>query len=312
MLSFVDLRTGKEFFGCLKTVLCLGNFDGVHKGHAELIRRTVGLRNILSSSVPEILGGAWCFRQLPADFLSPNVGHRQITTTDEKLEEFASLGLDIAILGDFEELRRLSPLNFIENTLKKECGCVSTVCGFNFRFGKDGKGTADDLVSAFGESAEVVPPVTLEGVTVSSSEIRKLILQGDTETAEKMLGRPYSLTATVEHGKKLGNLLGSPTINQFFDSNKLIPSAGVYIGTVDIEDKTYASVVNIGNNPTIMGNEKLRAESHIIGFSGDLYGKTVKTSFIKKIRAEQKFDSLEALKNAIQHDIALTKEYFNK
>ena len=127
-----------------------------------------------------------------------------------------------------------------------------------------------------------------------------------------MLGRPYALTAKVEHGKKLGNILGSPTINQFFDSNKVIPATGVYIGTVEFDSKIYPSVVNIGNNPTILGNEKLRAESHIIGFSGDLYGKTVKTSFVKKIREEQKFDSLEALKNAIQRDIALTKEYFNK
>ena len=127
-----------------------------------------------------------------------------------------------------------------------------------------------------------------------------------------MLGRPYSLKATVEHGKRLGSALGSPTINQFFNSGKLIPPTGVYIGTAEIDGKVYPAVVNVGSNPTIIEKEKLRAESHIIGFSGDLYGKTVKTSFIKKLRDEQRFDSLEALKSAIQRDIALTKEYFNK
>lgn len=312
MLSFIDLRTGRELSGRFRAVLCLGNFDGVHKGHAELISRTVGLRDRLSSEFPEILGGAWCFKQLPADFLSSGVTHRQITTTDEKLEAFASLGLDMAILGDFEELRGLSPTDFIENILKNECGCVSTVCGFNFRFGKNGVGTPEYLVKAFGVNAEVVTPVTVDGVTVSSSEIRKLILNGDTEAAAEMLGRPYSLTATVEHGKKLGNVLGSPTINQFFGSNKLVLPSGVYIGTTEFDNNTFPAVVNVGNNPTIVGNEKLRAESHIIGFSGDLYGKTVKTSFIKKLREEQKFDSLEELKNAIQRDVCHTKEYFNK
>lgn len=311
MLSVIDLRTGNEFFGGLKTVLCLGNFDGVHRGHSELVRRTVGLRDRLSSEFPEILGGAWCFKQPPADFLSRGQTHKQLTTVDEKLEMFASLGLDVAILGDFCELRDLSCTEFIENILKKDCGCVSTVCGFNFRFGKNGAGTPDNLVSAFGKNAEIVSRVTFDGVTVSSSEIRSLILNGDMEAAAKMLGRPYSLTATVEHGKRLGNILGSPTINQFFAANKLVLPSGVYVGRAEFEEKSYPAVINVGSNPTVSGDEKLRAESHIIGFSGDLYGKTVKTSFIKKLREEQKFDSLEALKKAIQRDICLTKEYFN-
>ena len=310
MMTYIDLRTGAEMFGCRSSVLCLGTFDGVHRGHAELIEQTLLMRDRLKEDDLQILGGAWCFRQPPAEFLFGET-HLCLTTLEEKLNLFSKMGLDIAVLGDFSELRNMPHTDFAENILKDKLGCEASVCGFNFKFGKGGEGTAADLVSVLGKECRVISPVTVGGNTVSSSLIRKYLSDGDAESAKEMLGRPYFSELTVVKGKMLGRQWGIPTINQFFTEEKFVPRKGVYATTSEVDGKTYMSVTNVGTNPTV-GDVGIRCETHIIGFDGDLYGEKIKVNFHKFLRGEQKFNSISELTDAIKKNIHDTKHYFNK
>ena len=309
MLTFIDLHTGKELMGEFSSVLCLGNFDGVHKGHVALISRTLEIKDALSKKRSGILGGAWCFRQPPADFLSPDRRTPCITSLDEKLELFAKLGVDIAILGDFPSFRDMSPNDFTEKILKEKCKCVAAVCGFNFTYGSRGMGKPDDLKASFGDACAVLDPVTIDGMTVSSTAIREYISRGDVETASLMLGRPYSVDLTVVEGKKLGRTLGIPTVNQFFPEGRLVPQNGVYASFTELDGKVYPSVSNVGLNPTVSDGRGVRCETHIIGFSGDLYGRRVKVSFCKYIRTEQKFANIDELRAAMERDSRTAEDF---
>lgn len=308
MLEIIDLHTGATLSGCNSSVICLGNFDGVHRGHAELIRQTVELKKKLAGKHSGILGGAWCFRQPPAEFLFGKE-HLCLTTTDEKLKLFAELGLDIAVLGDFPSMRNMTPQFFAKEILTKSLGCRAAVCGFNFKFGKNGAGTPMMLNEYIGEDCITVEPVMLYGDVVSSSRIRELLSNGDAEEAERLLGHPYSAELKVVKGKMLGREWGIPTLNQFFTKEKFVPAIGVYASTVSLNGKEYISVSNVGTNPTV-GDVGVRCETHILDFSGNLYGETVKVSFRKFLRGEQKFSDVEALKAAIFENIRETREYF--
>ncbi len=302
MLKFIDLHTGRESKEGRASVLCLGNFDGVHIGHSALIEKTIEKRNELG-----ILGGAWCFRQPPADFLL-SAPLMRLTTLDEKLELFSTKGLDIAILADFEALRNTAPSVFVREVLIEKCKCQSAICGFNFRFGKNGAGRPSDLVG-FAHGSLTVDPVVLDGKTVSSTAIREHLINGDAETAARMLGEPYSVSGKIGHGRALGKKLGMPTINLAFDGGKLIPRLGVYSSKVTLDGKEYISVSNIGRNPTVGGNE-IRCETHIIDFDREIYGKDVKVSLYHHLRGEKHFESTDALVNAVMNDIESTKNYF--
>jgi len=308
MLEIIDLHTGAKLSGCDSSALCLGNFDGVHLGHAELIRQTVELKDRLSKSGERILGGAWCFRQPPAELLFGEK-HRCLTTTEEKLKIFAELGLDIAVLGDFPSLKCMSAEDFAKKILKEELGCRASVCGFNFRFGKGAQGTPELLFEILGKDSMVVDPVAVDGSTVSSSLIRKFLSDGDAESAAILLGRPYFITQTVVKGKMLGRKMGTPTVNQFFTDEKFVPRKGVYATTTEVFGKNYLSVTNVGTNPTV-NDIGVRCETHILDFDGDLYGCKVKVCFHKFLRAEQKFNDISELTEAICRNIIETKEYF--
>ena len=309
MITFIDLHTGGEFRGDFASVLCLGNFDGVHRGHSALISRTLEMKAELSKERSGIIGGAWCFRQPPADFLSPERRPACITSIDEKLELFAEKGLDVAMLGEFTELRNMRPAEFLNDILKEKCKCIAAVCGFNFSFGAYGSGTPEDLKSFFGDNCSVLDKVTLDGMTVSSTAIREYMSNGDAEKAEMMLGRPYSISFAVVEGKKLGRTLGLPTINQFFPEGRLRPLNGVYASFTEINGKVYPSVSNVGLNPTVYDGGNVRCETHIIGYSGDLYGQRVKVSFCKYLRGERKFASIDELRESIERDAATSESF---
>ncbi len=308
MQKFIDLHSGNEFLPRPSCVLCLGTFDGVHLGHMALINETLAQRSLLSKEYPDILGGAWCFSQPPADFLySEPVPH--ITSLDEKLELFAKAGLDIAIIGDFLALRDLSKGEFVQNVLARDCCCVKSVCGFDFRFGKGACGSPSDL-EMLPKGNLTVPAVTVGGETVSSSKIRSYIISGELEKAAEMLGRPFSLTLPVIHGKTLGRKLGAPTANQLLEKGTLTPAHGVYATRATVGGLTYPAITNIGTNPTVSDGDSVKAETHILGFSGDIYGDTVKIEFVSYLRREKKFSSKDELAAAIAGDIAKAKKLF--
>ena len=292
-------------------VLCLGHFDGVHRGHAALIEATKRQAEALRAEIPDVRAGAWCFAVSPRRHLG---GERQtqITSLREKLDLMADLGLDYACLGEFELLRNMSPEVFIEDILKRECRCVSVVCGFNHRFGKGGMGKPADLQEAFGERALILSPVNDmgQGVVISSSRIRSLLAEGRMEEAVCLLGHPFVLRAPVMHGKALGRTIGLPTVNQNFPAGHLIPAHGIYATRVRIGKRSYIGVTNVGRRPTVQDGDRVNCETHILDFNGSLYGEVISVEFYRKLRDEKKFDGLPSLMEAIRADAEAARTFF--
>jgi riboflavin kinase/FMN adenylyltransferase len=238
---------------------------------------------------------------------------------EEKLAMFAECGIEFAFVANFSALRDTEAATFIQDVLKDTCHAKAVVCGFNFRFGKDGSGQAAMLEQAFGQdNFEMLPPYELsdtEGhlhTLVSSSKIRAALMQGDVAKARHMLGRPYQLTAPVVRGKQLGRALGIPTINQFAPPDKLLPASGIYVTRVSINGTDYRGVSNIGVHPTVDADAALNCETHIIGYTGNAYGQSATIEFLERLRDEQRFSSLEVLRQAISEDIRHAIEYFDR
>ena len=300
-MKFINLKTKSEETKILSPfVLCLGNFDGVHLGHRQLIKEAVKFKN----DHPNVKCGAWLFENLSSKSAKP------IFSTEQKLEAFSKLGLDYAFIADFHSVRSLSPEVFVNEVLKSECRCVHAICGENFRFGAKASANAHDLVSLMGKNATVVPLLKSDGEVVSSTLIRSLLELGEIEKANLLLGDCYSVCEPVLHGKALGRTLGIPTINQSLPDDRLILKGGIYATVCYIDKKKYTGVTNVGVRPTVEDSTAKNIETHIIGFSDDCYGKRVKTEFYTRIRDEIKFSSVDELKDQITKDIDTVKEYF--
>jgi len=310
-MTVIDLHSFETTSAPDETILCLGNFDGVHLGHRALIAQTVKRKEELISTHPTLKSGIWFFRRSPHEIITGEKS-AHLTSLDEKLKIFSSLGLDVAFIYDYSEIGKFTPERFVSEVLKKECGCIFSVCGYNFRFGLNAAGDASLLSELMNGNAHTVDNVTFGNAGVCSSEIRRLIAEGNVEEANAMLGRHYSLTAEILHGKQLGRRLGIPTINQKFPSDVAIPQKGIYISKTLIDGTYMPSVSNIGVRPSVENGASINCETYILDFDGDLYGKTVSVEFLKKLRNEIKFDCIEALKAQITKDIERTKEYFDK
>lgn len=313
-LTFLDLRGTAP---CRMTqppaeaVVCLGNFDGVHRAHKVLVRETVAMaREISDQEGTHVSPGAFFFIRPTLDYKKNPTGFTPVqvrghlTTLRDKLLLFAQMGLEFACVCNFPDIRDLSPEDFI-SLLRNDCNCVGVTCGFNYFFGKGAAGNISHLREQFGWNRVFVQPeMTLDGMTVSSSRIRACLEQGDTETAEQLLGRPYSLDTNVVHGKRLGRTLGFPTANQYFPAERAIPSRGVYAVLCHTPYGTFPGVSNVGIRPTTDSHGRVNCETHIIGMKGDLYGRRIRVEFLSKLRSEQKFNGVEELVEAIRKDAA--------
>lgn len=313
-LTFLDLRGTAP---CRMTqppaeaVVCLGNFDGVHRAHKVLVRETVAMaREISDQEGTHVSPGAFFFIRPTLDYKKNPTGFTPVqvrghlTTLRDKLLLFAQMGLEFACVCNFPDIRDLSPEDFI-SLLRNDCNCVGVTCGFNYFFGKGAAGNISHLREQFGWNRVFVQPeMTLDGMTVSSSRIRTCLEQGDTETAEQLLGRPYSLDTNVVHGKRLGRTLGFPTANQYFPAERAIPSRGVYAVLCHTPYGTFPGVSNVGIRPTTDSHGRVNCETHIIGMKGDLYGRRIRVEFLSKLRNEQKFNGVEELVEAIRKDAA--------
>jgi len=289
-------------------VVALGCFDGVHVGHVKVITAARDIARSLGC-----VCAVWTFDEPPKNyFISRAVP--LITDTSDKLMLIRKLGVDKFISVPFtKETSRLSAEDFFERILKNKLKAVHVVCGFNYTFGAEGRGNVEllqRLCEENGIGITVIPAVTVSELTVSSSTIRDALLEGKPELAERLLGRPYSLRSLVISGQRLGRKLGFPTLNQEFPNRRLVPKHGVYISriTVDGTRRSYYGITNVGTRPTV-GGTSLFAETNIFDYSGDLYGRTVKVEFLRFIREERKFSSLEQLTHQIAEDTALAKEY---
>ncbi len=287
--------------GC---VLTIGNFDGVHLGHQALIRQTAAIAK--SVGLPTAV---LSFKQHPQSLLSGKSFKYLLGPTDkEKL--ILAAGANVYCPIDFEAVRNLSPEEFTTELVIKHFNAKYVVCGYNFSFGKGGKGTPTllkQLLSAQGVECSILPQITVDGEHVSSTRLRALIAAGDMPAAAKLLGRLYSFNLPVVQGRHLGAKLGSPTINQLFPEDRALPAFGVYAALCRIDGKLYSGVANIGVKPTVSDEGVPLCETHIFDFSEELYGKDVRVYLCKFLRAERRFDSLSDLRRQISLDTAAAK-----
>ena len=291
------------------TVCALGCFDGVHIGHASIIKKA---KEIATKS--SALCAVWSFSEPPKNFFAKEKTPL-LTTKEEKARIMERFGVDVFLSIPFDEhIASMSAEDFFYSILVGSMKAKHLVCGFNYRFGNNGKGDCALLEKLCKENdmhLSVIPPVTENGITISSSEIRNSLSLGDAISAAAYLGRPYSLTAQIINGQHLGRTLGFPTVNQVFGKEKLIPKNGVYVSRIILNETIKYGITNIGVRPTVDGNT-LCAETNLFDFSGDLYEKTVTVELLEFMRAEQRFESLDQLKTQVNNDIKTAKEIITK
>ena len=303
-MKIIDLKSNSEIEGISNpTVLCIGNFDGVHLGHRQLVDSVLNVYEKLKGQVHNISTGAWFFDS--AFYKSTD----DIYSLEEKIDTFSRLGLDYAIIVDFDEVKSLSPEEFV-NHIKNDCKCVHSVCGEDFRFGSRAAGDAKMLTDLMGGNSTTVSILSVDGMPVSSTQIRSLLAGGEIEKANALLCENYSICEQVVHGKALGRTIGIPTINQNATNKKIILKNGIYSTICTVDGVKYFGVTNVGIRPTVEDSNHKNIETFIIDFDGDCYGKTTKIEFVSRIRDEMKFDSVDALKAQIKQDIQTTKDHF--
>lgn len=289
----------------LSVSVALGCFDGVHLGHAALLRAAYEAA-LASCTAPAV----WTFLDPPFPGRA-----KQLTGLCEKLSQFSEHGIRYAFLCDFQKVRELSAEQFVDDILIGQCHAKSCICGFNFRFAKNAQGTPQllaALLAAHESTLHVIPEVSVDGSPVSATRIRALLSSGDTVSAAQCLGRPYTVCLPVVHGKELGRTIGIPTINQNPPAMMQIPADGIYASTVTVDGTAYPAVTNIGSRPSITEDDHIpNMETHIIGYRGWLYDKHITVSFRERLRDEIKFPTLDALKAQIQEDIRASEASFS-
>jgi len=289
-----------------KRVIALGFFDGVHIGHGALLRRVSEVAKELAA-----IPAALTFDRLPkhgADtlLLGTEADRRYLMERCYGIEEVDVLTFD-------RRMMEMPWQQFVTDVLARQFSAVHVVAGHDFRFGYKGEGNPEKLKTLCGElgiGCDIIGRVELDGVTVSSTYIRTLIQQGEMEEACRFLGHPHMLSGEVVHGKALGRTIGIPTANLIPPANLLMPAFGVYATRVVTEEGSYPAVTNVGNRPTVDDGNAVTIEPWILDFEGDLYGKTIRVEFYKKLRGERKFASLEELQAEIFRNADQTRAYF--
>jgi riboflavin kinase/FMN adenylyltransferase len=282
-------------------VLTLGNFDGVHLGHKSIFRiltdraRKKGGTSIVFTFVPH-----------PLSVIAPERAPKLLTTYKDKIKLIENSEVDVIICTHFtKEFAKVSAEDFAREILCKTLNVREVFIGSNYLFGKGRKGSPELLKkigSECGFNVTIVEEIKIDDVTLSSSQIRRLIAKGKVDEASKFLGRQYSVEGIVVEGAKRGkSLLNVPTAN-LLTANELLPKDGVYAVTVDIDGKTFGGATNIGYNPTFT-DKKFSFETHVLNFSGTLLGKTLRVHFVKRIRDEKKFSGIDELKAQMNKDI---------
>ncbi len=291
------------------TVITIGTFDGVHLGHRHILgtlkqRATQMHLNDLVVT----------FRLPPRLILNPNAGIRVLTLIDEKTKLIEAQGISCLYILPFDKnVAQMDAETFVRRFLVEKFGLKHLIVGYDHRFGKDRQAGYEQLLEIgkkYGFTVEQVQPVTLDGINISSSYIRRALIQGDIKTANRLLGYEYFATGTVVEGKHLGKKLSYPTANLRINPLKLMPKLGVYAVRVELDGFRGYGVLNYGKRPTIDNDTHPVAEVHILDFNRQIYGKTLKISFVKRLRDEQRFASASQLQEQINRDIAQARKIF--
>ena len=290
-----------------KTIYALGFFDGVHLGHQALLSACRSLARRTGCKP-----GAVTFGTHPETLVAGNAP-KLINTVSDRQRLLCAYGMEEIVVLPFDRtLMTTHWSDFLTQLI--QAGAAGFVCGSDFRFGARGNGTAKKL-EAFCQSRDlpyaIVPQQLLDGIRISSTYIRQLLEQGEVEQANRFLGHPHALTGQVIHGRGLGHTIGIPTANLALPEELVRPKFGVYACTAVVEGAQYAAVTNIGIRPTVEGHH-VTVESWLLDFEGDLYGKMITLCVHSFLRPEQKFASLEELKQQIQKDAEKTRILLEK
>jgi riboflavin kinase/FMN adenylyltransferase len=293
----------------VRPVLTVGNFDGVHVGHRAIL-------DIVVERARAHRGDAvvCTFEPHPRKVLQPDRAPRLLTTLDQKLELLEEAGVDVAIVEPFTPAFARTPAEtFIRDHLHTRIRPLEVYVGYDFHFGRDREGSMrllTELGPRLGFAVTIVPEVTLEAGDVNSTRIRELLGEARLETANAMLGRPYTVRGSVVKGEQRGRLLGFPTAN-LDPENEVLPAAGVYAGFARLLDdddpprgRRHPAVTNVGTRPTFESGGRVLAETHLIDFAGDLYGRRIDLSFVHHLRPERRFDGVDELRARIRLDVA--------
>ncbi len=292
-----------------KSILTLGTFDGVHLGHSEILKKLVSqakkknLESIVLTFFPH-----------PRMVLQKDSDIKLLNTIEEKAELLEKVGIKNLIIHPFsQEFSRLTAEEFVKNILVDQLNIAKIIIGYDHRFGRNRTANIDDLIE-FGKTynfeVEQISAEEVNDITISSTKIRNALLDGDIELANNFLSYKYFLSGKVEKGSQIGRTINFPTANiSVQEDYKLIPKEGVYIVSAIIDGENINGMMNIGNKPTVKG-EKLSLEVHFFNFDKNLYDKNLTISFLKRIRDEQKFDSIDELKNQLEKDRDFSLNYF--
>lgn len=283
-------------------VIALGFFDGVHRGHAALLRRTAE-EAARRGCTPAV----FTFDRPPKEVVT-GIPSPLINSPEDRRDLIARLyGIHDVIMVPFDQEMMTTPWDrYVSELLVKRYHAVHLVAGHDHHFGYKNQGSPELLVqkcTELGLGCDIVPKVEYLGITVSSTYIRRLLELGQVDRANQFLGHPHTLTQTVRHGRRIGRTIGIPTINLDLPFHVLAPSHGVYATRVFLPDGTCrAGVTNVGTRPTVNNGTDVTVETYLLDFDGDLYGQTVRLEFCLRLRDEVRFDSLDALKAQISND----------
>ncbi|MDO9136438.1 MAG: bifunctional riboflavin kinase/FAD synthetase [Lutibacter sp.] len=293
-----------------KTFVTIGTFDGVHIGHQKVLLNLIN--SAKKNSASSVL---LTFFPHPRMVLQKNADIKLINTLEERIELLKKTALDILVIHEFtKDFAEETALDFVKNVLVDHLKISNLIIGYDHRFGKNREGNFDQLSEygkIFGFEVNKISQQEIDHITISSTKIRKAIELGNIEEANRYLGYHFMLTGEIVKGKNLGEKIGFPTANLFIEETyKLLPKTGSYIVKSEIENQTVYGMMNIGYNPTVKG-KKQTIEIHFFNFNKDLYGKKIQIDVLKFLRDEQKFDSVDDLKNQLLIDKRKSLEIIN-
>jgi riboflavin kinase/FMN adenylyltransferase len=286
----------------------IGNFDGVHRGHQSMLATLVARAS--AAGVPAVV---MTFDPHPIALLRPQQTPPALSLLDHKLELFEKHGIDTVVVYPTDQaLLRLTPDEFFRDIVLGQLDAIGLVEGPNFFFGHHRAGNVQTLKTLCEESGrllEVVPAVIVNGQMISSSEVRSRIASGRIAEAVEMLGHPYRVSGVVQAGAMRGRTIGFPTAN-LAEIATLLPPDGVYAGACTVGEQAYPAAINLGPNPTF-GESARKCEAHLIGFAGDLYGRTLDVDFLARVRDVVRFESSDALKQQLNRDLETVRALAN-
>ncbi|MGL2965190.1 bifunctional riboflavin kinase/FAD synthetase [Flavobacterium sp. XGLA_31] len=300
----------QSFHSTKPTVVTIGTFDGVHLGHRKILNQLIA-----NAKAMDCESLVLTFFPHPRAVLQEGTEMKQLNTLDEKIALLEHLGIDHLVVHPFDkEFSRLTAEEFVKDVLKDTFNLKKIIIGHDHRFGRNRTANIDDLIvfgNSFGFEVEQISAETINEVSISSTKIRTALEAGNITLANDYLGYDYALTGKVTKGKQLGRTIGYPTANiQVAEDYKLIPLNGVYIAKTQLHGTTVFGMMNIGTRPTVDGTSQT-IEINLFDFEEDLYNQTLTVSFLKRMRDEQKFESLDALKSQLALDKTTALEFIN-